>query len=125
MLTIYRVNLETDLASRIEKNYTTENETIPRDTIMYLYTAMTLGTIVVAVFKSIYYMLFFAVASRNLHDYIFSKIIKATMRFYNNNPSGRILNRFSKDLGTIDEYIPSVLIDVLEVSFIIIIIVLF
>lgn len=38
------------------------------------------------------------------------------MRFYNHNPSGRILNRFSKDLGTIDEYIPSVLVDVIEVN---------
>lgn len=38
------------------------------------------------------------------------------MRFYNNNPSGRILNRFSKDLGYIDEYIPPVLFDVIEVG---------
>lgn len=38
------------------------------------------------------------------------------MRFYNSNPSGRILNRFSKDMGNIDEYIPSVLIDVIEVQ---------
>lgn len=83
---------------------------------MYVYTALTLGTILVAVVKSVYFMLFFTVASKNLHDFIFSKMIKATMTFYNANPSGRILNRFSKDLGIIDEYIPSVLVDVIEVS---------
>lgn len=76
---------------------------------------MTLVSIIIALIKSVYFMLFFAIASKNLHDYIFSKMIKATMKFYNANPSGRILNRFSKDLGTIDEYIPSVLIDVIEV----------
>lgn len=82
---------------------------------MYIYGSITIATIIIALVKSIYYMLFFAKASMNLHDYIFDNIIKATMRFYNENPSGRILNRFSKDLGTIDEYLPSVLIDVLEV----------
>lgn len=45
-------------------------------------------------------------------------MIKATMKFFNNNPSGRILNRFSKDLGAIDEYLPSVIGDVVDVSYI-------
>ncbi|KAJ8923964.1 hypothetical protein NQ315_006740 [Exocentrus adspersus] len=112
----YWVNLEQDFAEKVANNLTTENDTIPRDNIIYFYSAITLGTIVVAVIKSIYFMLFFTIASRNLHDFIFSRIIKATMRFYNHNPSGRILNRFSKDLGTIDEYIPSVLVDVIEIA---------
>lgn len=118
---ILRVNQETDLASKIQRNLTYENDTsIPRENIIYFYSAITLGTIIVAIIKSIFFMLFLARASRNLHDYIFSRIIKATMRFYNTNPSGRILNRFSKDLGVIDEYIPSVLIDVIEVSLLVI-----
>lgn len=45
-------------------------------------------------------------------------MIKATMKFFNNNPSGRILNRFSKDIGAIDEYLPSVIADVVDVSYI-------
>lgn len=108
--------MEQDFAERVANNLTTENETIPRDNIIYFYSAITLGTIFVAIVKSIYFLLFFTIASRNLHDFIFSRIIRATMRFYNHNPSGRILNRFSKDLGTIDEYIPSVLVDVIEVN---------
>lgn len=40
------------------------------------------------------------------------------MRFFNTNNSGRILNRFSKDMGAIDEMLPNALMDCLQVSFI-------
>lgn len=108
--------MEQDLTERIQKNLTSSNETLPRDEILYIYSGITLGTIILAVTKSCYYMLFLTYSSVNLHNFIFSRIIKATMTFYNNNPSGRILNRFSKDLGTMDEYLPHVLIDVAEVN---------
>lgn len=110
------MNLEQNFTERLLQNLTSENETLPREEIIYVYTALTLGTVVIAIVKSVYFMLFFAMASKNLHDFIFTKMIRATMKFYNANPSGRILNRFSKDLGIIDEYIPSVLVDVIEVS---------
>lgn len=109
------MNLEQDYAAKQEASNFTLNETIDRNQILYIYSGLTLLTVVIAVVKSISFMIFFTVASRNLHNYIFSQIIKARMRFYNSNPSGRILNRFSKDIGNIDEYIPSVLIDVIEV----------
>lgn len=111
----FRVNLEQDLAERLANNLTTVDETLPRNEIMYIYAGLTIATVVLALGKTICYMLFFTQSSVNLHNYIFSRIIKATMIFYNNNPSGRILNRFSKDLGSIDEYLPNVLIDVVEV----------
>lgn len=37
------------------------------------------------------------------------------MRFFDTNPSGRILNRFSKDLGAIDEAFPKALFNSLQV----------
>ncbi|RZC33451.1 multidrug resistance-associated protein, partial [Asbolus verrucosus] len=112
----YWVNLEQDFSEKVFYNLTEENETLPRDTIIYTYSAIILGTIIFSVVHSLYFMLYFTIASINLHRISFSSIIKATMRFYNNNPSGRILNRFSKDLGYIDEYIPPVLFDVIEVA---------
>lgn len=33
------------------------------------------------------------------------------MRFFDTNPSGRILNRFSKDMGATDELLPKALLD--------------
>lgn len=37
------------------------------------------------------------------------------MYFFHTNPSGRILNRFSKDMGQVDEILPSVMIDVIQI----------
>lgn len=52
-------------------------------------------------------------ASINIHDIIFRGISRATMFFYNTNPSGRILNRFSRDISNIDTLLPPVMMDTL------------
>ncbi|KXJ70399.1 probable multidrug resistance-associated protein lethal(2)03659 [Aedes albopictus] len=44
--------------------------------------------------------------STNLHDRMFHSLTRATMHFFNSNSSGRILNRFSKDIGAIDTSLP-------------------
>lgn len=56
--------------------------------------------------------------SINMHDMLFRGITRAKMIFFNNNPSGRILNRFARDIGSIDSALPVVLLDVIDVSFI-------
>lgn len=38
-------------------------------------------------------------ASQKLHNAMFNGLILASMRFFDTNPSGRILNRCSKDIG--------------------------
>ncbi|KAJ6637208.1 putative multidrug resistance-associated protein lethal [Pseudolycoriella hygida] len=50
-------------------------------------------------------------ASIKLHDKLFRGITRATMYFYNNNPSGRILNRFSRDINSVDTILPPALIE--------------
>lgn len=55
-------------------------------------------------------------ASIKLHDTMFRCITRATMSFFNNNSSGRILNRFSKDMGSIDEALPGVMLDVMQIG---------
>lgn len=93
-----------------------ENDTVNQERMVYIYSGFTLATICLALAHSIYFFIFCLMASVHLHDFVFSKVIGASMRFFNSNPSGRILNRFSKDLGIIDEYIPNVFFDVIEVS---------
>lgn len=45
-------------------------------------------------------------ASRTLHDNMFNALLSTTMRFFNINPPGRIMNRFSRDLSAVDESLP-------------------
>lgn len=63
--------------------------------------------------------LFFKVcmhASKVLHDRMFCAILNAAMRFFDQNPSGRILNRFSKDMGAIDEFLPKAMMDFIQIA---------
>lgn len=47
-------------------------------------------------------------ASRYLHHSMLHKILRAPVRFFDTTPIGRIVNRFSKDIQTIDgELMPS------------------
>ena len=44
--------------------------------------------------------------SERLHDKMVVAILQATALFFDSNPVGRILNRFSKDIGCLDEMLP-------------------
>lgn len=55
-------------------------------------------------------------ASRRMHDQLFRGIIHATMFFFNTNSSGRIINRFSKDISGVDSTLPIVLYESMFVS---------
>jgi ABC-type multidrug transport system fused ATPase/permease subunit len=43
--------------------------------------------------------------NKNLHDCITEKIINTDLKFFEENPHGRIVNRFSKDIATLDRIV--------------------
>ncbi|KAM4602664.1 ATP-binding cassette sub-family C member 12 isoform 2-T2 [Polymixia lowei] len=45
-------------------------------------------------------------ASSKLHDSMFKKIVASPMRFFDTTPTGRVLNRFSKDQDEVDAVLP-------------------
>ncbi|GBM52169.1 Multidrug resistance-associated protein 1 [Araneus ventricosus] len=48
-------------------------------------------------------------ASNSLHDGILLNVLKSPMSFFDTTPLGRIVNRFSKDVDTVDVTIPTTL----------------
>ncbi|CRK98089.1 CLUMA_CG011457, isoform A [Clunio marinus] len=90
-------------------------EILPQETLVYVGGFLIGALFVFAIARSIFFYTITVGASRNLHKMAFNGIISTKMRFFDLNPSGRILNRFSKDLGSIDEWLPKCLLDAAQV----------
>ncbi|CAG7731096.1 unnamed protein product [Allacma fusca] len=54
-------------------------------------------------------------SSISLHKSMFNGIIRAPISFFETNPAGRILNRFSKDMGLIDDALPITFFDAFSI----------
>ncbi|KAF6199543.1 hypothetical protein GE061_007569 [Apolygus lucorum] len=50
-------------------------------------------------------------ASQMIHAKMFNAVLRTTMVFFNKNTSGRILNRFSQELSTVDETLSEILLE--------------
>eukprot|EP00986_Skeletonema_menzelii_P009118 scaffold4065_cov211-Skeletonema_menzelii.AAC.1 len=50
-------------------------------------------------------------ASKQLHNVMLSSVLSAKIEFFDTNPVGRILNRFSADVGICDETLPLTIYD--------------
>nr|XP_023018988.1 multidrug resistance-associated protein 4-like [Leptinotarsa decemlineata] len=87
------------------------------DNTVIIYTSLILATVIVTVLIRILFFRSSLNASTRLHNRMFSNILNSTMRFFNTNPSGRILNRFSKDIGIIDEGIPVTFGETISIGF--------
>ncbi|XP_075985131.1 ATP-binding cassette subfamily C member 4-like isoform X2 [Anticarsia gemmatalis] len=80
----------------------------PLTTAQYLivYGCVIFAIILFSQFRIISFVVMTMRASKNLHNTIYEKLIITVMRFFDTNPSGRVLNRFSKDMGAMDELLP-------------------
>ncbi|PNF15053.1 Multidrug resistance-associated protein 9 [Cryptotermes secundus] len=98
---------------------TSFNTMLPRlldtDTAIYIYFAFILGSVFITSIRSIFFFKVCMTASKILHDTMFGSILAATMRFFDTNPSGRVLNRFSKDMGAVDEQLPKAMLETIQV----------
>ncbi|XP_050293272.1 probable multidrug resistance-associated protein lethal(2)03659 [Anthonomus grandis grandis] len=86
------------------------------DLVLYIYSVGIVLLIVLTIGRSLAFYRFCNKASVRLHNNMFYKIVNAALRFFNTNPSGRILNRFSKDMNQVDEILPLTLLDTLQIS---------
>lgn len=83
---------------------------------VYIYSAIIVLLIIAIILRSFSFFMMCIRISANLHNMLYEGVIRAKMYFFNVNSSGRILNRFSRDIGTIDSFLPTVLVDTINVS---------
>ncbi|KAM3955592.1 putative multidrug resistance-associated protein lethal(2)03659 [Aphomia sociella] len=86
---------------------------LTREECVYVYASLILVCIFLTWNKLVIFYNTCIKASVMLHDSMFRGVTNAPMWFFHHNPSGRILNRFSKDMGQVDTLLPVALVDCL------------
>ena len=75
-------------------------------TNLTIYGCLVGVSFIFAVFRAYAFLLVSLRCSERLHDKMVVAILQAPVLFFDSNPVGRILNRFSKDVGCMDELLP-------------------
>lgn len=83
---------------------------------LYVYTILIVVVLYLVFQRALALFYFCLKASRRIHEKLFNSVTRTQMYFFNKNSSGRIINRFSKDINDIDYYLPTVLYDSILVS---------
>ncbi|CAG2107286.1 unnamed protein product, partial [Medioppia subpectinata] len=95
-----------------DKNQNTDNiNTSDQNRDVIIYSSMMAALFIASLLRAITWFVMFMRASVNLHNTIFYRLLRAPISVFDSNPVGRILNRFTKDLGIIDEQLPSTSFD--------------
>ncbi|XP_072375446.1 ATP-binding cassette subfamily C member 4-like isoform X1 [Diabrotica undecimpunctata] len=74
-----------------------------KDLYITLYAAFIIICIIFTVVRSLLFHALCMKASRVLHSKMFEKVLFSPMKFFENYPSGKILQRFSKDMDVINQ----------------------
>ena len=94
---------------------TRPEDMMSQSTYIIIYSILILLSIILTTARSFLFFRICMNASKRLHNLMFSNVLQATMRFFDTNPSGRILNRFSKDMGAMDELLPRAMIEAIQI----------
>lgn len=70
-----------------------------------IYSLLAFGQVLVTLTNSFWLITSSLRAARRLHDSMLNAILRAPMLFFHTNPTGRVINRFSKDIGDIDRQV--------------------
>jgi len=76
-----------------------------------IYSALVVSTFLLGFADAGLFLSFAISASQKLHNRMFERLLGAKIYFFDTNPVGRVLNRFSKDIGQIDELLPDTFFD--------------
>eukprot|EP00070_Physeter_catodon_P046583 XP_028353477.1 multidrug resistance-associated protein 4 isoform X6 [Physeter catodon] len=92
------------------------NVTEKLDLYRYLgiYSGLTVSAVLFGLARSLLVFYVLVSSSQTLHNQMFESILRAPVLFFDRNPVGRILNRFSKDIGHMDDLLPLTFLDFIQ-----------
>ncbi|XP_029302439.1 multidrug resistance-associated protein 4-like isoform X1 [Cottoperca gobio] len=93
------------------------NVTAELDTTFYLgiYGGLTAATVIFGFIRNMALFNVLVKSAQSLHNRMFNAILGTPVRFFDVNPIGRVLNRFSKDIGQLDSNMPWTFVDFIQV----------
>lgn len=83
---------------------------------VWVLISTTFGNILTTSISSLFSFAFLIRGSSRIHNLMTRRVLHAPLRFFHVNPSGRILNRFSKDVGMQDDELPVIINEILRVN---------
>uniref|UniRef100_A0A8D0XQN5 Uncharacterized protein n=1 Tax=Sus scrofa TaxID=9823 RepID=A0A8D0XQN5_PIG len=75
---------------------------------------LTAGTVLFGISRSLLMFYILVNSSQTLHKQMLESVLRAPVLFFDRNPTGRILNRFSKDTGHMDALLPQIFQDFVQ-----------
>ncbi|XP_078099629.1 ATP-binding cassette sub-family C member 4 isoform X2 [Sander vitreus] len=93
------------------------NITAELNTDFYLgvFGGLTAAVIFFGFFRNIVLFHVLVRSAQTLHNRMFNSILRTPVHFFDVNPIGRVLNRFSKDIGQLDSMLPWTFADFIQV----------
>ena len=76
------------------------------NTNLIIYACLVSASLIFSVIRAYGFLFASLRCSERLHDKMVLAMLQALVHFFDSNPVGRILNRFSKDVGCLDELLP-------------------
>nr|XP_046259915.1 ATP-binding cassette sub-family C member 4-like isoform X2 [Scatophagus argus] len=91
--------------------------TLQLDLDLYLgvYAGLTAASVLFGFLRSLLFFNVLVSSAQTLHNGMFDAILRTPVHFFDINPTGRILNRFSKDIGYLDSVLPWTFVDFIQV----------
>lgn len=86
----------------------------------YIYAGLAAFLVIVAVLRTIFFIRTLLKGSKTLHDQMMECLTRAPIAFFDSNPIGRVLNRFSADIGVLDDLLPIMIVDFAQCLFMVI-----
>jgi len=83
---------------------------------IYLFAGLVVMVVILSFLSSSFFFAAMINCSRKLHNRMFAAVLKAPMFFFDTNPVGQVLNRFSGDIHLMDDELPWVFNDFVRLS---------